>query len=162
MSIRRPSNASNSVAGPRWPMNCVVPSTSTMGNRRRAAAIASPSRVCAFSRTRSASSSAWKVLRSTTAGTPNSFLMASCIVPLPSARNLGQSSLPSCRRIANLGENDGLHSELPGIATERDVCPGSFSTEAANSAVRAPISASLQKRCKVLLRIWSRWANRRH
>jgi hypothetical protein len=30
----------------------VAGSTSTIGNRRRAAAIASPSRVCAFSRTR--------------------------------------------------------------------------------------------------------------
>ena len=39
-----------------------------MGRRRRAAAIASPSRVCAFSRTRSLSSSAWKVARSTAAG----------------------------------------------------------------------------------------------
>ena len=39
-----------------------------MGSRRRAAAIASPSLVCAFSRIRSASSSAWKVARSTAAG----------------------------------------------------------------------------------------------
>src|SRR5580700_5376050 len=41
-----------------------------MGRRRRAAAIASLSRVCAFSRTRSLSSSAWKVARSTAAGRP--------------------------------------------------------------------------------------------
>ena len=40
-------------------------STSVMGSRRRAAAIASPSRVCAFSRTRSWSSSAWKAARPT-------------------------------------------------------------------------------------------------
>jgi hypothetical protein len=39
-----------------------------MGRRRRAAAIASPSRVCAFSRARSLPSSASKVARSTAAG----------------------------------------------------------------------------------------------
>jgi hypothetical protein len=39
-----------------------------MGRRRRAAAIASPSRVCAFSRSRSLPSSASKVARSTAAG----------------------------------------------------------------------------------------------
>ena len=75
MSSRRPSNASNSVTAPRSPMSGVAPSTSTMGSRRRAAAMASPSLVCAFSRTRSASSSAWKVRRSTIAGVPSSSLM---------------------------------------------------------------------------------------
>src|SRR5947209_1662862 len=43
-------------------------STSTIGRRLRAAAIASPSRVCAFSRTRSLSSSVCQAARSTTAG----------------------------------------------------------------------------------------------
>src|SRR5580658_3818350 len=45
-----------------------------MGRRRRAAAIASPSRVCAFSRTRSRSSSAWKVVRSATEGRPGALV----------------------------------------------------------------------------------------
>jgi len=48
----------------------MVESTSTIGSRQRAAAIASPSRVCAFSRTSSASSSACQVARSTTTGIP--------------------------------------------------------------------------------------------
>ena len=68
MSCRRPSNASSRVSGPWGPISARLASTSTMGRRRRAAAIASPSRVCAFSRTRSLSSSAWKVARSTAAG----------------------------------------------------------------------------------------------
>src|ERR1035441_4880907 len=68
MSCRRPSNASSSEIGPSGPISVMVGSTSTMGSRLRAAAIASPSRVCAFSRTRSLSSSAWKMSRSTTVG----------------------------------------------------------------------------------------------
>src|SRR5580704_3072390 len=68
MSCRRPSNASSSVTGPFGPVSAVVASTSTMGRRRRAAAIASPLRVCAFSLARSLSSSAWKVAWSATAG----------------------------------------------------------------------------------------------
>src|SRR5216683_2678075 len=80
MSCRRPSNASSRVSGPRGPVSGVAASTSTMGRRRRAAAIASPSRVCAFSRTRSASSSAWKVARSTAAGRPGA-LVASAAGP---------------------------------------------------------------------------------
>src|SRR6202034_4823168 len=39
-----------------------------MGRRRRAAAIASPSRVCAFSRMRSRSTSAWNAARSAAGG----------------------------------------------------------------------------------------------
>src|SRR5215470_18053980 len=70
MSCLRPSNASVTVSGPAGPVSARPASTSTMGRRRRAAAIASPSRVCAFSRTRSRSSSAWKVARSTAAGMP--------------------------------------------------------------------------------------------
>src|SRR6266566_3603948 len=68
MSCRRPSNASSRVSGPCGPVSARLASTSTMGRRRRAAAIASPSRVCAFSRTRSLYSSAWKVARPTAAG----------------------------------------------------------------------------------------------
>ena len=68
MSCRRPSNASSRVSAPFGPISARLASTSTMGNRRRAAAMASPSRVCAFSRTRSLSSSAWKVARSTAEG----------------------------------------------------------------------------------------------
>src|SRR5437879_5251552 len=48
----------------------------TIGTRRRAAAIASPSRVCAFSRTSSSSRAACQVARSTTGGLPGSFLLA--------------------------------------------------------------------------------------
>src|SRR5918911_3347311 len=68
MSCRRPSNASSRVSGPWGPISARLASTSTMGRRRRAAAIASPSRVCAFSRTRGLSGAAWKVARSTAAG----------------------------------------------------------------------------------------------
>src|SRR5579864_4359399 len=60
-------------------MSGVAPSTSTRGSRRRAAAMASPSFVCAFSRTRNASSSAWKVLRSTSLGAPSLSLVMSFI-----------------------------------------------------------------------------------
>src|ERR1022692_780612 len=74
MSCRRPSNASSRVSGPRGPVSARLASTSTMGRRRRAAAIASPSRVCAFSRTRSRSSSAWKVARPTAAGRPGALV----------------------------------------------------------------------------------------
>src|ERR1035438_5098405 len=70
MSWRRPSNASSRVSGPWGPVSAMLASASAMGRRRRAAAIASPSRVCAFSRTRSLSSSAWKAARSTAAGRP--------------------------------------------------------------------------------------------
>src|ERR1700761_1173785 len=75
MSIRRPSKASRSVTAPRSPISGVAASTSTIGNRRRAAAMASPSFVWAFSRTRKASSSDWKVFRSTTRGVSVSPLM---------------------------------------------------------------------------------------
>lgn len=51
----RPSKVSMSGTSPAPPTIGVAGSTSTIGSRRRAAAIASPSRVCAFSRTRSAS-----------------------------------------------------------------------------------------------------------
>src|SRR5215471_7050483 len=53
-----------------------------MGRRRRAAAMASPSWVCAFSRTRSLSSSASKVTRSTAAGAPGFADSAFMTVPL--------------------------------------------------------------------------------
>src|ERR1022692_2170079 len=76
MSCRRPSNASSRVSGPRGPVSVRLASASAMGRRRRAAAIASPCLVCAFSRTRSLSSSAWKVARPTAAGTPGMPLAA--------------------------------------------------------------------------------------
>src|SRR6266702_645571 len=68
MSCRRPSNASSRVSGPWGPVSARLASTSTMGRRRRAEAIASPSRVCAFSRARSLARSASKSARPTTAG----------------------------------------------------------------------------------------------
>src|ERR1019366_3090402 len=80
MSRRRPSNAFKRLSEPCSPISDVAPSISTIGSRRRAAAIASPSCVCAFSRTRNASSSAWKVLRSTTLGAPSSSFMKFVIV----------------------------------------------------------------------------------
>src|ERR1700761_3720336 len=82
MSCRRPSNASSRVTGPCGPVSVRLASTSTMGSRRRAAAIASPSRVCAFSRIRSLSSSAWKAARSTTAGTAGSSIMTTPLFAL--------------------------------------------------------------------------------
>src|SRR3954452_5587430 len=80
MSICRPSKASMRVTGPRAPISRVAPSTSIMGSRRRAAAIASPSRACAFSRTRSAASSASKTLRSTMLGVPSSSRSVCCVI----------------------------------------------------------------------------------
>jgi hypothetical protein len=68
VSCRRPSNAWSRVSGLWGPISARLASTSTVGSRRRAAAIASPARVCAFSWIRSASSSAWKVARLTAAG----------------------------------------------------------------------------------------------
>src|ERR1700724_1484124 len=50
------------------------------GQPPRAPAIASPSRVCAFSRACNASSSTWKVRRSTILGAPSLSLMKSVIV----------------------------------------------------------------------------------
>jgi len=68
ISGRRPSNTSSSGTGPCSAVSGIAGSTSTMGNRRRAAAIASPSRVCAFSRTSSSSSITCHVARSATGG----------------------------------------------------------------------------------------------
>ena len=50
------------------PVTGSVASTSTIGSRRLAAAIASPARVCAFSRTSSSSRAARQVSRSTISG----------------------------------------------------------------------------------------------
>src|SRR5215472_2525283 len=80
MSCRRPSNASSRVTGPSGPISSRLASTSTMGRRRRAAAIASPSRVCAFSLTRSAAISASKAARSATRGIGLSILTLSWFV----------------------------------------------------------------------------------
>src|SRR5215475_6767373 len=80
MSCRRPSNASSRVTGPSGPISSRLASTSTMGRRRRAAAIASPSRVWAFSLTRSAAISASKVARSATWGIGLSIMTLSCFV----------------------------------------------------------------------------------
>lgn len=77
MSILRPSNASNSVTVPRSWISGVSAFTSTMGSRRREAAMASRSFMCSFSRIRNASTSAWKVLRSTTFGALSSSFMLS-------------------------------------------------------------------------------------
>src|ERR671911_468117 len=64
-SSSRPSKTSPNGTGPSAPMTVVSGGTSVMGSRRRAAAIASPSRVCAFSRLRSSrscrSKSSWSV-----------------------------------------------------------------------------------------------------
>src|SRR5215472_6342241 len=82
MSWRRPSNASSRVSGPCGPVSVRLAFSSTMGRRRRAAAMASPSWVCAFSRTRSVSSSASKVARSTATGAPGFADSAFMTVPL--------------------------------------------------------------------------------
>src|ERR1019366_2863423 len=81
MSCRRPSNASSRVSGPWGPVSARLASTSTMGRRRRAAAIAPPSRVCAFSRTRRLSSSAWKAARPAAAGRPGALVAAAAGPP---------------------------------------------------------------------------------
>src|ERR1700743_142433 len=61
-----------------------------MASARRAAAIASPSLVCAFSLTRSRSSSAWKVARSTAVGRPGAVAAADLpvlsVMPVSSLR----------------------------------------------------------------------------
>ena len=48
MRIQRPSKEPGSITFPHSPISANVPSTSTIGSRRRAAAIASPSRVVRF------------------------------------------------------------------------------------------------------------------
>ena len=64
---------------PWGPTSSRVASTSTMGRRRRAAAMASPSWVCAFSRARRLSSSAWE----TRAGRPHMGSPGVSAVPVP-------------------------------------------------------------------------------
>ena len=54
-SSSRPSNRSRNGTGSSAPVTSTVPSSSTMGSRRLAATIASPARVCAFSRISSSS-----------------------------------------------------------------------------------------------------------
>src|SRR6201991_1078852 len=83
MRSRRSSNASSSVVFPCSPTSGVAPSTATMGRRRRAAAMLSPSRVWAFSRIRNASSAAWKSPRSTTSGVPDSWSRMFVIALVP-------------------------------------------------------------------------------
>src|ERR671923_25610 len=75
-SSSRPWNRSTNGTGPSTPVTSTAPSSSTIGSRRRAAAIASPSRVCAFSRTSSSSRAACQVARSTTGGLPGRLLLA--------------------------------------------------------------------------------------
>src|SRR6266567_6281703 len=119
MSCRRPSNASSRVTGPCGPVNVRLASTSTMGSRRRAAAIASPSRVCAFSRIRSSSSSAWKTARSTTAGLPglaDSFVMtvSSCFRVRGFCEPFDQAEAPVPLG-GELGHGPGGLVEAPGF-----------------------------------------------
>src|SRR5918996_6607223 len=92
MSSSRPWKRSRNGTGPSGPTTSTVPSSSTIGSRRRAAAMASLSRVWAFSRTSSSSRAACQVDRSTTGGRPGSaeveslgvVVMASSVVsPLP-------------------------------------------------------------------------------
>jgi hypothetical protein len=113
MSWLRPSNASSRVIAPSGPMSSRVVSTSTMGRRRRAAAIASPSRVCAFSRTRSSSSWVWKVARSTTAGR---FVASSVTNASPS------SAAGRTVSVAAPGQLRGRPSALPSSCTGCVVC----------------------------------------
>src|SRR5207302_3277173 len=75
-SSSRPWSRSKNGTGPPTPVTSTAPSSSTIGSRRRAAAIASPSRVCAFSRTSSSSRAACQVARSTTGGLPGRLLLA--------------------------------------------------------------------------------------
>src|SRR6516162_3420545 len=119
MSIRRPSNTSSSVTAPCLPMSGAAPSTSTMGSRRRAAAMASPSLVWAFSRTRKASSSAWKVLRSTIVGAPSSFLMMSFIVRSLATQVLGEVEVPQPDSPQSLVVHDETASWLFDSSTIR-------------------------------------------
>src|SRR5215212_4928994 len=76
-SSSRPWKRSRNGTGPSGPTTSTVPSSSTIGSRRRAAARASPSRVWAFSRTSSSSRAACQVARSTTGGRPGSAAVGS-------------------------------------------------------------------------------------
>src|SRR5690348_11673693 len=92
----------------------VVGSTSIIGSLRRAAAIASPSRVCAFSRLRSSAICASQVSRSTTGG------MAAWVVSEVIAMLLADCSVRSRRPAATmLANGDGLYFKL-SIGVERD------------------------------------------
>src|SRR5215469_16082707 len=128
MSCRRPSNTSSSGTGPCSPVTGIVASTSTIGSRRRAAAMASPSRVCAFSRTSSSSSWACQVARSTTEGSAavsrsvaNGFWLCVLIdvsfflLPLSfSAR--GSGALPQLVAAASqVGDLGGVARQLDGF-----------------------------------------------
>jgi hypothetical protein len=67
-SWRRPSNTSISGTAPCGPITGTTAFTSVIGSDRRAAASASPSRLCAFSRTSSLSNSSCQFARSTAWG----------------------------------------------------------------------------------------------
>ena len=107
-------------------MTSTVPSTSTIGSRRRAAANASPARVCAFSRTSSSSRAACQVARSTTGGRPDPVAVVhsacSSWCPPRSSLDLGDvvASRPhlSDRRV---GRNASVLTRLPceGVAARR-------------------------------------------
>src|SRR5207253_6873930 len=97
-SSSRPWNRSRNGTGPSTPVTSTAPSSSTIGSRRRAAAIASPSRVCAFSRTSSSSRAACQVARSTTGGLPGRLPLA-----LPGVVVMVSSAISSRALAGSLG-----------------------------------------------------------
>src|SRR2546427_4218074 len=118
-SSSRPWNRSTNGTGPSTPVTSTAPSSSTIGSRRRAAAIASPSRVCAFSRTSSSSRAACQVARSTTGGLPGRLLLA-----LPGVVVIVSSAVSSRALAGSLG---GLSVETThGAETHRSECQVTF------------------------------------
>src|SRR5262249_23983392 len=105
------------------------PSSSTIGSRRRAAAIASPSRVCAFSRTRSSSRAACQVARSTTGGLPGRLLLAlpGVVVMVSSAvgsRALAGSGWDTLSRDDSRGSDYSIPAPSSTPQENRDLVPG--------------------------------------
>src|SRR4051812_16475429 len=118
MSSSRPWNRSRNGTGPSGPTTSTVPSNSTIGSRRRAAAMASPSRVWAFSRTRSSSRAVCQVARSRTGGWPGSAVVGSSgVVVMVSSvvSRAGQRRTTSC-----CGHQNRLATRPELIAAVRD------------------------------------------
>src|SRR3954451_25330002 len=118
ISIRRPSKTSSSGTGPSGPVT-VTGGMSVIGNRRRAAAIASPSRVCAFSRARISSRAARQVARSTTGGVACTSIKSSAAGPgttSPETMLLRRTHRPSARParlscLVHVGRAEGASCE---------------------------------------------------
>ncbi len=95
--------------GPSAPVTWTVPSSSTIGSRRRAAASASPSRVCAFSRARNSSRAVCQASQSTTDGRPDRLVVVGVSVTVSSSIGGGAVGAP-----AHTDDGRRPYSSMPG------------------------------------------------